>query len=33
MRRVMKRDELIGNKVEELGIGGFISEESFLGGT
>ena len=28
-----KEDELIGNKVEELGIGRYISEESFLDGT
>ena len=27
-----KEDELIGNKVEDLGIGRFISEESFLNG-
>ena len=28
-----KEDELIGNKAEELGIGRYISEESFLDGT
>ena len=31
-REGFKEDELIGNKVEELGIGKFISEKSFLDG-
>jgi len=31
-REGFKEDELIGNKVEELGIGRFISEKSFLDG-
>ena len=31
-REGFKEDELIGGKIEEMGIGKFISEESFLDG-